>query len=280
MAGPGARVRAEEGVLFIGDGVHAAPPPDSPFTYPDEHRPVLGAALARQLSASLGFHDDEAALPSIALHFEVATSRTELVAAVRDAVQTGRRPSPMVRALAELPFPLIISTVQDRLLEDALKAAGKEPHVTVYTPAHTPTEDHRLQTADRPLVLKLRGDVSRPETLVLTEEDYTQLIIRMGEREPYDPVPLWVKYGLTSWITLIVGYPLSDSNRRLLQMLQSRIEPVGPGRYLVDFESDPLILSLWADRRRYAEVIPGDVWSFVPLLYEQVLGRPLTPAAE
>ena len=40
-------------VLFLGAGIHAAPPEGSPFEYPDERRPPSGGALSRMLAAGV-----------------------------------------------------------------------------------------------------------------------------------------------------------------------------------------------------------------------------------
>ena len=53
----------------------------------------------------------------------------------------------MLRALAELDFPLVITTNYDQLLENALAAAGKQPRVAVYTPNLEATTDYRDPTA-------------------------------------------------------------------------------------------------------------------------------------
>ena len=123
--------------------------------------------------------------------------------AVNDAVQTGKRPSPMLRALAELGFPLVITTNYDQLFESALSRVGKQPRVAVYTPKPEPTDDYRDPTAESPVVFKIHGDILHPETIVLTDEDYIQFVLRMSDKEPYDPVPLTLKYYLTGWTTFV-----------------------------------------------------------------------------
>src|SRR5689334_9491983 len=271
-------------ILFLGAGVHAPPPVNSVFAYPGERRPPIGSALSRNLATSCNLaarfpDEDPSNLQRVALFYEIARSRHQLVDAVTDAVQTGRRPSPMLQALARLDFPLVITTNYDQLLENALRAAGKEPRVAVYTPRLEPTTDYRDPTVESPVIFKIHGDVSRPESIVITDEDYIQFVLRMSNKDPYDPVPLTLKYYLTGWTTLSVGYSLLDYNLRLLfKTLRWKIDSASmPDMYSVDYHPDPLIFDVWHNQRRYVKFIAQDVWAFVPRLYELVLGKELSP---
>lgn len=277
-------VRSQRCILFLGAGAHAPPPQGSTFDYPADLRPPFGAALSAELARSCGiaerFPDEDLAnLQRIALFYEIATSRNHLVDAIGSAVQVGRRPSPMLAALAELDFPLVITTNYDQLFESALAANGKQPRVAVYTPNLEPTIDYRDPTAQSPIVFKIHGDISRPETVVVTDEDYIQFVLRMSNKDPYDPVPLTLKFYLTGWSTLFVGYSLLDYNLRLLfKTLRWKIDSANvPDMYSVDYHPDPLIFDVWHNQRRYVKFIAQDVWTFVPRLYELVLGEELKP---
>jgi hypothetical protein len=269
-------------ILFLGAGAHAPPPDQSRFEYPAEQRPPIGAALSRKLADDCKLsgrfpNEDPSNLQRVALFYEIARSRHQLVGTVRDAVQTGKHPSPILRALAELGFPLVITTNYDQLFENALVAAGKQPRVAVYTPNLEPTTDYRDPTAESPVVFKIHGDIMRPETIVVTDEDYIQFVLRMSSKDPYDPVPLTLKYYLTGWTTLFVGYSLLDYNLRLLfKTLRWKIDSASiPDMYSVDYHPDPLIFDVWHNQRRYVKFIAQDVWAFVPKLYERVLGKEL-----
>jgi hypothetical protein len=275
-------VRERRCILFLGAGIHAPPPHGSSFDYPAEQRPPTGAALSEQLARDGGLADqfpgeDPRNLQRVALFYEIARSRRQLVEAVAGAVQTGKRPSPLLAALAELDFPIVISTNYDHLFERALAALGKDPRVSIYTPELEATTDFRDPTPESPIVFKIHGDISRPETIVVTDEDYIQFVLRMSSKEQYDPVPLTLKYYLTGWTTLFVGYSLLDYNLRLLfKTLRWKIDSANlPEMYSVDCAPDPLIFDVWDNQRRYVKFIAQDAWSFVPRLYESVLGREL-----
>ena len=271
-------------ILFLGAGAHAPPPDQSRFEYPAEQRPPVGAALSRKLADDCHLSErfpgeDPSNLQRVALFYEIARSRHQLVEAVIGAVQTGKRPSPMLRALAGLGFPLVITTNYDQLFESALIAAQKQPRVAVYTPNLEPTADYHEPTAESPVVFKIHGDILRPETIVITDEDYIQFVLRMSDKEPYDPVPLTLKYYLTGWTTLFVGYSLLDYNLRLLfKTLRWKIDRASvPDMYSVDYHPDPLTFDVWQNQRRYVKFIAQDVWAFVPKLYERVLGKEFQP---
>ncbi len=277
----GGVVRSGQCILFLGAGVHAPPPKDSRFVYPVEQRPPLGSALSEQLASSVGArlgvelpNEDPRNLQRVALFYEMERSRHKLVEEIRTSVQVGKRPSPALRALGELDFPLIITTNYDQLLEQALVLAGKQPRVSVYTPNLEATVDFRDPSPQNPVVFKVHGDVDRPETIVVTDEDYIQFVLRMSNKDPYDPLPLTLKYHLTGWTTLFVGYSLLDYNLRLLfKSLRWKIDSANvPDMYSVDRSPDPLILNVWHNQRRYVRFIAQDVWAFVPELYRLVRG--------
>jgi hypothetical protein len=280
----GEAVRNRQCILFLGAGVHAPPPEGSAFAYPPDQRPPIGSALSRALAADCGFAErfpgeDAGNLQRVALAYEIDSSRARLIDAITSAVDVGRAPSPILGALARLDFPLVITTNYDQLFERALREAGKQPRVTVYSPEPEPTTDYRNATAQSPVIYKLHGDIARRESLVVTDEDYIQFVLRMSDKDPYDPVPLSLKFFLTDSTTLFVGYSLLDYNLRLLfKTLRWKIDAANvPDMYSVDLRPDPLILDVWQSQRRYVKFIAQDVWSFVPQLYERVLGEELAP---
>jgi hypothetical protein len=273
-------VKRERCILFLGAGVHCPPPPDSRFTYPAELRPPMGSELSRRLAAMCDVQkelgkDSVANLQRVALYYEIHQGRAELVDEVTAAVDTEKEPSPALRALAELGFPLVITTNYDQLFERALEDAGKEPDVRIYDPEQHETADFGEPTADKPVVFKIHGDVSRRESLVVTDEDYIQFILRMSDKEPYDPIPLGLKYCFKQWKTLFVGYSLLDYNLRVLfKTLRWKIDTaILPAMYSVDLRPDPLIFDVWHNQRRYVKFIAENVWEFVPDLYAAVRGE-------
>jgi hypothetical protein len=280
----GEAIAAQRCILFLGAGVHAPPPEGSPFAYPLPERPPIGRTLSLQLANACGFaerfpREDAGNLQRVALAYELDSSRAQLVDAIACEVQTGRAPSPMLRALAQLDFPLVITTNYDGLFERALRDAGKRPRVSVYKPEPEATTDFEDETPLSPVIYKLHGDIEHRDSLVVTDEDYIQFVLRMSDKEPYDPIPLSLKYHFKRWTTLFIGYSLLDYNLRLLfKTLRWRIDPAKvPATYSVDLRPDELILDVWQSQRRYVKFIAQDVWTFVPALYEVVRGERLAP---
>jgi hypothetical protein len=277
-------VEQKKCILFLGAGVHAPPPEDSEFEYPPDQRPPIGAGLSRRLAEQLDLasrfpSENCENLQRVALFFEVLRDRYQLVQAVTAAVQEGKRPSPMLRALSKLDFPIVVTTNYDRLFENALIKADKDPRRVVYTPQSEPTQDPGDGTVDSPVLFKLHGDIGHPESIVITDEDYIQFVLRMSDKAAFDPIPLTLKFRFTDWTTLFVGYSLLDYNLRLLfKTLRWGIDPARiPPTYSVDLHPDPLIFDVWHQRRRYVKFIAQDVWKFVPQLYEYVRGEEFKP---
>jgi hypothetical protein len=136
----GETVRSQQCILFLGAGVHAPPPEGSGFSYPPEQRPPIGSALSRELAAACDFEarfpgEDPGNLQRVALAYEIDSSRSRLVDALVDAVDVGKAPSPMLRALERLDFSLVITTNYDQLFERALREAGKAPRGRSTTPS-------------------------------------------------------------------------------------------------------------------------------------------------
>jgi SIR2-like domain len=273
-------------VLFLGAGVHSPPPQDSGYTYPESERPPIGSALSRALAAKSGFAaavpgEDERNLQRVSQHFELVKGRDELVRELVTAVATDKQPSPVVRALAELNFQLIITTNYDRLFENALIAAKKRPFVSVYKKneiVDVPTVDFPVTedlSPTRPFVFKIHGDIEDAPSIVVTDEDYIHFILRMAATGYYDPIPKSFQEQFRRWPTLFIGYSLKDYNLRVLfRTLRWKVDRSQfPKTYSIDLYPDPLIKTVWGDRGQLVSFIAQNVWTFMPALYKKVTGK-------
>ncbi|HEY7611812.1 MAG TPA: SIR2 family protein [Gemmatimonadales bacterium] len=284
-------VRSGECTLFLGAGVHALPPPGCAYAYAEAEAPPRGADLARRLAAAFDPADaaifpDTGDLRRVALYYEhVAFDRARLVQALLGAVQENKRPSPMLRALAELPFTHVITTNYDSLLERALAAANKDVEVSVYSATRAVSKPpSRKVGAQRPFLLKIHGDFEHEgpqpdaQSIVITEEDYINFVLRMRDADELNPVPLPVRARLAQYPTLFVGYSLSDYNLRILfRALRYTGDWLGqPFSFSVDPSPSPVIRKLMTDEYQIVYVTE-DLWSFVPALYRAVLNKELAP---
>jgi SIR2-like protein len=280
------RVKAGQCILFLGAGVHAPPPNDSLYKYPEEQRLPLGRHLSELLAEKYDFEtrfpgESPCDLQRVSLYVETTDGLglNALSEFMRAQLTAGRRPSPALRMLAELPFRIIVTTNYDRMLESALRKCDpeKEPDVFVYDPdAVEPTPDTRDDpTAERPLVFKMHGDIEDGGSMVITDEHYITFVQRMSDKEALHPVPQTVRYRMRQWPTLFVGYSLRDYNLRLLfRTLRWRIDTAEiPTSFSVDRNPDPLVLKVLQDKLKFVTFVAQDLWTFVPWLYKEVRGR-------
>lgn len=275
-------INRKQCILFLGAGVHAPPPEGSPHQYPEAVRPPLGSALSRKLAEASGYSQvfpgkDPSNLQRVAWHYEHSRGRNDLVTAVRREVDEGKKPSLLMELLAGLDFPMVVTTNYDRLFERALFAAGKDPQVSIYSPDETQlTQD--LFTAPnpkQPFVLKIHGDIGRPDSMVITDEDYIHFVMRMGDKDAFNPIPEALKYHLRRWPVLFVGYSLLDYNLRLLfRTLRWKVDKSNiPDSFSVDLYPDKLVQALYEQERRLVHFVVQDLWAFIPDLHRRVTGK-------
>jgi hypothetical protein len=277
-------IKKGECILFLGAGVHAAPPENSSFTYPAEHQPFLGRELVQKMAVECRFierfpKESPIDLQRVSLCFETTPGlgRKALVDFLDTHLRVGKKPSPTVEMLAKLPFKIVVTTNYDRLLESALNKVGKDPAVYVYNPApNTPTPDiDEDPSTERPMIYKMHGDLGHRESIVITDEDYITFVQRMSDKQPFHPIPETIRFRLLKWPTLFVGYSLRDYNLRLLfRTLRWRIDPASvPPCFSVDTSPDPLILQVWQHERRFVTFVAQDLWEFIPWLTDKVLAQ-------
>lgn len=291
------KVSKGECILFLGSAIHSPPPLAPDVIYPREKRPAIGSELSLMLAARSRFSDkfggeDAKNLQRVSLYYEMILSRNQLVEDVKGLVQDDKEPSPMLELLARLKFPLVITTNYDQLFENAIRAVGKDFSRSVYTPeakkqarkstyffSADATSASRLPrkwqeiNSQHPLILKIHGDiVEDSSSIVITDEDYIQFVLRMGEKRHANPVPEVVRTKLKTWSTLFIGYSLKDYNLRLLfKTLRWKIDKSKiPPMYSIDLRPDPLIFAYWANHQRYVSFQKKDLWEFIPRLYAEV----------
>jgi hypothetical protein len=136
-----------------------------------------------------------------------------------------------LRLLAELPLPIFITTSHHDFLEVALSRANppKQPVSEIFywddTLHHIPSlydkEPDYQPTPARPLVYHLYGLDSYPESLVLTEDDYLDFLIKVASPEvrhstQQRAIPSSVLKALAGTSLLLLGYQVYDWEFRIL----------------------------------------------------------------
>ncbi|MFN8464345.1 MAG: SIR2 family protein [Caldilineaceae bacterium] len=281
-------LRAGECILFLGAGVHTAPPDGSVFQYPKDRRPLLGRelaeTLARECEYQKKFPDDKSPdLQRITLCYENTRGmgRMALVDALVRHLRISKTPSPALEMLAALPVKIFVTTNYDDLLERALRKLDKDPAVYVYDPKGDELTDDMAEPPmpEHPLLFKMHGDLGHPNSIVITDEDYISFVQRMSDaRYNHHPLPETVRFHLAKWPTLFIGYSLHDYNFRLVfRTLRWGIDKAKtPAAYSVDPQPDPLIVIVWENQKQLVTFLVQDLWSFLPWLYREVMGKDYT----
>lgn len=174
--------------------------------------PFLGIAseaqkLAERLRAAGGLDaaGGAARLPEVAQQFELVQNRHALVSQVRDWIAANvAQPAAIHNLLAQLPFSFYFTTAYHDLLEQALAAAGRRIVRVVRQ------EDTAYADATSVTVVKLFGDISQPDSLVLTEKDYLTFL----DRSPL--LADVVRSTLASRALIFLDYDLADAELRRL----------------------------------------------------------------
>jgi hypothetical protein len=124
--------------------------------------------------------------------------------------------------LAQLPLPIYITTNPANLMADALTDAGKDPQVVLcpwneyieQVESIYNQEPDYIPTPERPLVYHLFGQLSEPDSVVLTEDDYFNYLI--GVTSNKDLIPTAVRRALADTALLFLGFQMDEWNFRVL----------------------------------------------------------------
>jgi len=140
--------------------------------------------------------------------------------------------------LAELPLPIYITTNYDSFMVKALESLGKQPvqhlcrwwdedidrHLQEVAQSNPvvarnlatifATEPDFQPSSDRPFVFHMHGNTAVPHSMVLTEDDYLDFLIKMGEDK--NLLPKRIRRAFTENSLLFLGYSLTDANFRVV----------------------------------------------------------------
>jgi hypothetical protein len=163
-------------------------------------------------------------LSRVALHMRAQNDLPGLLDRLRKLLpDEDRRPSRLLRTLAALPIPLIITTNYDNLMERAL---GKQPHRVIVQPVEGFKDDEEwaalqeyLATTDERVIYKIHGsfrqpDSDKPGNVIITEEDYIQFLTVVGRE--VGGIPTQIKAQITEGSLLFLGYSLEDWDFRTI----------------------------------------------------------------
>jgi hypothetical protein len=206
---------------FIGAGASA------------DHLPVakdLAAALAKQYNFPFADRTDLAQVSQFAAVTDGSGLfvKQRLIDAMFAAVQ---RPDFSARdqphaLLAELGLPIYLTTNYDDFMYEALAARGLSPQRAIcpwYTSDRSEIEQATAlfrqdggynPDGSRPIVYHLHGHYSVPESLVVTEDDYVEFLVRVSADS--NLLPYVIREALAKKMLLFVGYRLADWTFRVI----------------------------------------------------------------
>jgi SIR2-like domain len=134
-------------------------------------------------------------------------------------------PSEPHNILAKLDLPIYITTNYDHLMYEALKSDGKEPIMEfcrwndlaqlISKPSIFTEEKINTFDTNNPLVYHLHGEIDNPQSMVLTEDDYLNFLVRLY-LDIDKLFPPEIKIALVSTAIIFIGYSLSDWNLRIV----------------------------------------------------------------
>ncbi|MBL8349261.1 MAG: SIR2 family protein [Burkholderiaceae bacterium] len=185
-------------------------------------------------------------------------------------------PGPLHAELSRLPFPLVLTTCHDTLLQKALAAADKPAQTFSYHYRGEPRDIRELEEPpdnDRPTVYHLFGNSTNPDSLVLTENDLLDFIRNLIAARPKLPDSL--KSHLRDKTFLFVGFGIRHWYIRFLLKLLIRALDLSTGAVALESlgEMDPREREqtvLFYRRGTRVEVVENDALSFLGELNERL----------
>jgi hypothetical protein len=204
-----------------------------------------------------------------------------LRASVEKALQSGAfEPTRVHALLAELPFPLVLATAQDGLLEQALQAAGKTPLRHRYHLRGDRRDNPEFVvpgTPNTPLLFHLFGLAKEPMSQVLSENDIMDFLIAIVAGNPPLPNGLLRALKRPGLSFLFIGFGIRHWYLRLLLKLIMRTFDVGRGVNAVAAEplaglpvADRDDTILFCRRGTRVEVEDSDLETFLATLVQRV----------
>jgi hypothetical protein len=223
-------------------------------------------------------------LARVALHLLLENG----VVAVNQRLQSllddeGREPSPLLRALATLPVPLIITTNYDNLMECAF---GKRPHRVVIQPVdgfdgtRRSELDNELPANEDPILYKIHGSFrspngNAPPDIVVSEEDYIRFltVVRDTERG----MPTYIQALIQQNTLLFFGYSLEDWDFRTIfrALVESRAR--GERNLAFAFQKDPPDFWVRYWDRKHVTIYNVDLYEFAEELQQRVADAGVDP---
>ncbi len=147
---------------------------------------------------------------------------TELVRAVSWPQLAADDPNETHRILANLDLPLYLTTNFDSFMAEALAARGKQVTRELCRwnrdldglPSLFEQDPNYVPAPEAPMVYHLFGSDEEVNSLVLTEDDYLDFLVRVSAE--MDRIPNYIRGALANSTLMFVGYSLYDWEFRVI----------------------------------------------------------------
>jgi hypothetical protein len=249
---------ADNALLFVGDSLRGDTA-SLPLTQ-------IAELLAQQIS----YDRPDRSLTAVARDFEALRGRQPLVQALRDALrQLALQPSALHELLAQavLPSSKIITTAYDALLEDALRMAGKS-YVLIVRDADVPYFDE-----SKVVVIKMQGDISQPDSLVITEDDFDEFLARLPTLSDL------IRAFFATKTLIFLGYDLSSPSfkRLFAQVTRSVREHRRVAYAVIEQPLNPADQPYWAQKG--VELVLDGTAHFLQQLLADIQAQTTAPSS-
>lgn len=192
-----------------------------------------------------------------------------------------------LRQLARLPLSVYITTSHHDFLARMLEAEGRAPQVQICEWAKTVPEAYQAPanfepTPERPVVYHLFGLEAEPASLVLSEDDHLDFLIKMAQTIDSDKpvIPLYLAARLAESALMLLGYRLYDWDfRTLFELLRAtenslrmngmviQLDPETEATTQIDGSAARNYLAQYLDPKKY-QVSWGDTESVMQQIWE------------
>ncbi len=174
-------------------------------------------------------------------------------------------PSELHQKIIRLPFPAILTTNYDRLIEQTI--AQQTSTIPTILTNHDVTPLWRRTSKNEFFVLKVHGDIDRPDTVVLSSQDYTQHVF--GNL----PFMQFIQRLFMSKTVLFLGTSLQDVYiRRFLEETRYLTKGVGMPHFALIYRAGNIQARLLRDRYNVT-VISIEDWSEIPAFLDELKVR-------
>lgn len=213
-AGLVAKINAGDCVLVLGPRVAVpeavCPGGQAPF---DDY-------LSRKLLEDLGVEaPDTPGLRDALTRYEQQAGAAPLRGVVQEVVGAlDGQTTDLHRDLASLPFRLVLMATADRMMIQAFTEVGKTGALEAHYDYTSVGAEALLSlpSTDQPIVYSLFGRHDRPESMVLTDKNLLEYLVRLTKASPPLPDPVRATLRASSTLFLFVGFGFTNWWLRLL----------------------------------------------------------------